>query len=54
MIKNYTKEGNIEMNTKENENLKKFSLYERIILKLHRRLFEKIYKMGITFGFNNK
>lgn len=33
---------------------KKLNLYERVILKIHKRLFMKIYKLGITFGFNNK
>lgn len=42
------------MNTKENETLKEFNLYERFILKIHKKLFEKVYKIGITFGFNNK
>lgn len=36
------------------EILKELSIYERLILKIHKRLFEKVYKIGITFGFNNK
>lgn len=31
------------MNTKENGKLKEFSLYERCILKIHKRLFKKFY-----------
>lgn len=27
---------------------------ERLVVKMFTRLFVKVYKMGITFGFNNK
>lgn len=36
------------------EIVKELSFYERIVLRIHKKLFEKIYKIGITFGFNNK
>ena len=36
------------------EILKKFNLRERIILKRNKELMLKVYKIGITFGFNNK
>ena len=36
------------------EIVKDLSLYERIILKIHKKLFIKVYKLGITFGFNSK
>lgn len=36
------------------EFVKELNLYERFILKIHRKLFEKVYKLGITFGFNSK
>lgn len=38
----------------EKEILQNFNLYERIIIRIHKRLFIKVYKQGITFGFNNK
>lgn len=31
------------MNTKENGNLRKFNFYERLILKIHKKLFNKFY-----------
>lgn len=31
------------MNTKENKDLKEFNLYERLILKIHKKLFSKFY-----------
>lgn len=33
---------------------KNLKWYERIIVKRHKNTFVKIYKLGITFGFNNK
>ncbi len=36
------------------EILKKCNLRERIILKRNKELMLKVYKIGITFGFNNK
>lgn len=44
---------------KENEEsiekiLKECNWYERIIVKKNRKLIKKVYKIGITFGFNNK
>ncbi len=44
---NYTKDDILDL-------IKELSLYEKIILKVHRKLFTKVYKLGITFGFNNK
>lgn len=42
------------MNVLENEVIKELNWKERIIVKLFVRTFEKVYKLGITFGFNNK
>lgn len=42
------------MNVLENEEIKELNWKERIIVKLFVRTFEKVYKLGITFGFNNK
>lgn len=36
------------------EILKKCNWWERIIVKRNKRLIIKVYKIGITFGFNNK
>jgi len=33
---------------------KEFTLYEKIIMILFKELFLKVYKVGITYGFNNK
>lgn len=30
------------------------SFYERIIIKIFNKEFVKVFKLGITFGFNNK
>lgn len=38
----------------ENEILKELNLRERIVVKLFAKTFIKVYKIGITFGFNNK
>lgn len=31
-----------------------FNIKERILIKIFKKTFIKIYKLGITFGFNNK
>lgn len=36
------------------EVMKELSLKERIVVKLFKKTFYKMYKIGITFGFNNK
>lgn len=42
------------MDVVENEIIKELNWKERIIVKLFAKTFEKVYKLGITFGFNNK
>ena len=42
------------MNVVENEIMNELNWRERIIVKLFAKTFEKVYKLGITFGFNNK
>ena len=37
-----------------NEIVKDLKFWEKIIVRMNKRLFIKIYKIGITFGFNNK
>lgn len=37
-----------------NEILKKLNWKERIVIKLFTNTFYKIYKIGITYGFNSK
>ena len=37
-----------------NEISKDLKFWEKIIVRMNKRLFIKIYKIGITFGFNNK
>ena len=37
-----------------NEISKDLKFYEKIVVRMNKRLFIKIYKIGITFGFNNK
>ena len=34
--------------------LKDCSFYERIVFKIFKKEFVKVFKLGITFGFNNK
>lgn len=34
--------------------VKKLNFVEKIIVKVFRKTFIKIYKLGITFGYNNK
>lgn len=36
------------------EVMKELSWKERIIVKLFKKTFYKMYKIGIAFGFNNK
>lgn len=38
----------------EKEIGKKLNFKEKIIIHIFRKTFIKIYKLGITFGFNNK
>ena len=38
----------------EDEVLKELSFVEKIIVKLFTKTFIKVYKIGITYGFNNK
>lgn len=33
---------------------KNLKLYEKIIVTIFKKTFIKVYKLGITFGFNNK
>lgn len=42
------------MNVVENEIMEELNWKERIVVKLFANTFEKVYKSGITFGFNNK
>lgn len=46
------------MKTNEKNIIKEISkdlkFWEKIIVRMNKRLFIKIYKIGITFGFNNK
>ena len=42
------------MNVVENEIINELNWRERIVVKLFAKTFEKVYKLGITFGFNNK
>lgn len=42
------------MNVVENKIIKELNWKERIVVKLFAKTFEKVYKLGITFGFNNK
>lgn len=38
----------------ENEVIKELNFVERIIVKIFTKTFIKVYKIGITYGFNNK
>lgn len=38
----------------KDEVLKELSFVEKIIVKLFTKTFIKVYKIGITYGFNNK
>ena len=33
---------------------KKLKWYERVVVRLFSKTFVRVYKLGITFGFNNK
>ena len=37
-----------------NEVMKELSWRERIVVKMFSKVFYKLYKIGITYGFNNK
>ena len=45
---------NVVENEVINEILEKCNWRERIIVKIFSNIFIKIYKIGITYGFNNK
>ena len=38
----------------KNEIMENLNIKERILFVLHKKTFIKVYKIGITFGFNNK
>lgn len=38
----------------KDEVLKELNFVEKIIVKLFTKTFIKVYKIGITYGFNNK
>jgi len=42
------------MNMKIENVIKELNWKEKIIIKIFSKTFIKIYKLGITFGFNNK
>lgn len=42
------------MNMKIEKLIKELNWKEKIIIKIFSKTFIKIYKLGITFGFNNK
>ena len=41
-------------NVVEDEVIKELNFVERIIVKIFTKTFIKVYKIGITYGFNNK
>jgi len=41
-------------NVEKEEIMKKLNFVEKIIVRIFARTFEKVYKLGIVFGFNNK
>ena len=41
-------------NVVKEEVLKELNLVEKIIVKIFTKTFNKVYKLGITYGFNNK
>ncbi len=47
------KKRNVEENVLR-EILNDCSVYERIVFKIFNKEFVKVFKLGITFGFNNK
>lgn len=53
----YEREGLYVMKTKDvvlNEIIKELNYVEKIIVRIFSKTFVKVYKMGITFGFNNR
>ena len=44
----------MEKNVVKDVVLKELSIVEKIIVKLFTKTFIKVYKIGITYGFNNK
>lgn len=49
--KKYAKEGEMNM---EKDVVKELNFLERIVVKMFKKTFIKVYKIGITYGFNNK
>lgn len=41
-------------NVVEDEIVEELNFMERIIVKIFTKTFIKVYKIGITYGFNNK
>lgn len=41
-------------NVVEDVVVKELNFVERIVVKIFRKTFIKVYKIGITYGFNNK
>ena len=44
----------MEKNVVKDEVLKELNFVEKIIVKLFTKTFVKVYKIGITYGFNSK
>lgn len=44
----------MKKNVVKEEVLKELNFVEKIIVKLFTKTFIKVYKIGITYGFNNK
>lgn len=38
----------------EKDVVKELNFVERIVVKMFKKTFIKVYKIGITYGFNNK
>ena len=38
----------------EKDVVKELNFLERIVVKMFKKTFIKVYKIGITYGFNNK
>ena len=38
----------------KNEVMKELNFVEKIVVKVFKKTFIKVYKIGITYGFNNK
>lgn len=45
---------NVEKDVVLNEVKKDLNCRERIVVHIFKKIFVKAYKIGITFGFNNK